>query len=106
MGLTDEEMQQVKVHPQLGYQMISRIGFLKGSGDVIVGIGGQPIKGQADFYTRMWKIGEAGVDIPLDVLRGEAGMSADKAVDILQINGFDDIATAYRTWVRSQQSEE
>ena len=40
------------------------------TGDVIVGIGGQPIKGQADFYTRMWKIGEAGVDIPLDVLRG------------------------------------
>ncbi|HET9403726.1 MAG TPA: S1C family serine protease [Burkholderiales bacterium] len=39
-------------------------------GDVIVGIGGQPIKGQADFYTRMWKTGEAGVDIPLDVLRG------------------------------------
>jgi S1-C subfamily serine protease len=40
------------------------------TGDVIVGIGGQPIKGQADFYTRMWKTGEAGVDIPLDVLRG------------------------------------
>ncbi|MBI3044832.1 MAG: serine protease [Betaproteobacteria bacterium] len=39
-------------------------------GDVIVGIDGKAIKGQADFYTRMWKHGEAGVAIPLDVLRG------------------------------------
>ena len=38
-------------------------------GDVIVGIGGQPIKGQADFYTKLWSRGEAGVAIPLDVLR-------------------------------------
>jgi S1-C subfamily serine protease len=40
------------------------------SGDVIVGIGGQPVKGQADFYVRLWKTGDAGVDIPLEVLRG------------------------------------
>ena len=40
------------------------------TGDVIVGIGGQPVKGQADFYTRLWKTGDAGVDVPLDVLRG------------------------------------
>ncbi|MGH7390775.1 MAG: S1C family serine protease [Candidatus Rokuibacteriota bacterium] len=39
-------------------------------GDVIVGIGGQTIKGQADFYTRLWSRGEAGVEIPLEVLRG------------------------------------
>ena len=39
-------------------------------GDVIVGLGGQAIKGQADFYTRLWARGEAGVDVPLDVLRG------------------------------------
>ena len=39
-------------------------------GDVIVGVDGKAIKGQADFYTRMWKHGEAGVAIPLDVLRG------------------------------------
>lgn len=40
------------------------------TGDVIVGIGGQTIKGQADFYTRLWKTGDAGVDVPLEVLRG------------------------------------
>lgn len=40
------------------------------TGDVIVGIGGQPIKGQADFYGKLWGRGEAGADIPLEVLRG------------------------------------
>jgi serine protease Do len=39
------------------------------AGDVIVGIGGQPVKGQADFYNKLWSRGEAGVAIPLDVLR-------------------------------------
>ena len=39
------------------------------AGDVIVGIGGQSIKGQADFYNRLWSRGEAGVEIPLEILR-------------------------------------
>jgi S1-C subfamily serine protease len=39
-------------------------------GDVIVAVGGQSIKGQADFYTRLWSRGAAGVEIPLEVLRG------------------------------------
>ncbi len=38
-------------------------------GDVIVRLGGQVIKGQADFYTRLWARGEAGVEVPLEVLR-------------------------------------
>jgi S1-C subfamily serine protease len=38
-------------------------------GDVIVSIGGDLIKGQADFYTRLWARGAAGVQIPLEVLR-------------------------------------
>ena len=40
------------------------------TGDVIVGLGGQPVRGQADFYGKLWGRGEAGVDIPLEVLRG------------------------------------
>jgi len=40
------------------------------TGDVIVGIGGQPIKGQADFYTRLWKSGDAGAEVSVDVLKG------------------------------------
>ena len=39
-------------------------------GDVIVGIGGAEIADQADFYTKLWASGAAGVDITLDVLKG------------------------------------
>lgn len=39
------------------------------TGDVIVGIGGETIKGQADLYTRLWSRGDAGVEVPLDILR-------------------------------------
>jgi S1-C subfamily serine protease len=38
-------------------------------GDVLVSLGGQPITGQADFYTRLWARGPAGVTVPLEVLR-------------------------------------
>jgi S1-C subfamily serine protease len=38
-------------------------------GDVIVGIGGLPVKGQTALYRRLWASGKAGVEIPLDVLR-------------------------------------
>ena len=40
------------------------------TGDVIVAINGQGVQGQADFYIKLWKSGTAGVDIPLEVLRG------------------------------------
>ncbi len=40
------------------------------AGDIIVGLGGQALTGQADFYTRLWKTGEAGVEVTLDVLKG------------------------------------
>lgn len=39
-------------------------------GDLIVGIGGEPVKDQADFYLRLWARGDAGVEVPIDVLKG------------------------------------
>jgi serine protease Do len=39
-------------------------------GDVIVGIGGKAVQGQRDFYRQLWATGRAGVDVPLDVLKG------------------------------------
>lgn len=39
-------------------------------GDLIVGVGGKPLKGQADFYTQIWSLGDAGVEVPVDVLKG------------------------------------
>jgi S1-C subfamily serine protease len=52
------------------------------TGDVIVGIGGQSIKGQADFYNRLWSRGEAGVEVTLDVLReGRVEKISVKSID-------------------------
>ena len=39
-------------------------------GDIIVGIRGGPVLNQADFYTKLWGSGDAGVEIVLDVLKG------------------------------------
>jgi serine protease Do len=52
------------------------------TGDVIVAIGGKGIQGQADFYVKLWKTGEAGVEIPLDVLRnGRVEKIVVKSID-------------------------
>ncbi len=39
-------------------------------GDIIVGIRGEQVKSQADFYRKMWGGGEAGSEVMLDVLKG------------------------------------
>ena len=52
------------------------------AGDVVVGIGGQPVKGQADFYIKLWKTGDAGVDVALEVLRaGRVEKVTVKSID-------------------------
>ena len=38
-------------------------------GDIIIALGNDRITGQAEFYTRLWSLGTAGVDVPLKVLR-------------------------------------
>ena len=38
-------------------------------GDVIVGVAGAPVAGLADFYRRVWALGQAGVEVPLTVGR-------------------------------------
>lgn len=40
--------------------------------DVILGIEGVPVHGLIDFYRKLWGRGEAGVEVPLDVLQGMA----------------------------------
>ena len=38
--------------------------------DLILGIDGVQVNGLADFYRKLWGRGEAGIDVPLDVLQG------------------------------------
>lgn len=41
-------------------------------GDVILGVGGESIGGQSDFYRKLWASGEAGCDVSLHVLHDKA----------------------------------
>jgi S1-C subfamily serine protease len=40
------------------------------AGDVIVGVGGTPVSGLADFYRKVWAKGEAGVTVGIDLRDG------------------------------------
>ena len=39
-------------------------------GDLVIGVAGKPVTGMADFYRKVWALGEAGVTVPLQVLDG------------------------------------
>jgi S1-C subfamily serine protease len=40
------------------------------AGDIILGVGDEPVRSQADFYRKVWSKGKAGAEIPLKVLQG------------------------------------
>jgi S1-C subfamily serine protease len=39
-------------------------------GDLILAVNGKAVNGLADFYRKVWALGNAGVDVPLTILRG------------------------------------
>jgi S1-C subfamily serine protease len=39
-------------------------------GDIILGVGRDGVRTQAEFYRKVWRRGSAGTDIPLRVLQG------------------------------------
>jgi len=51
-------------------------------GDIILGVAGAPPKGLADFYRKLWALGEAGAVVPLEVMHG----NDKRAVDARSIN--------------------
>ena len=36
--------------------------------DIILGVAGEQVTGQADFYKKVWALGDAGVEVPLTIL--------------------------------------
>jgi len=40
------------------------------AGDIILGVGGEGVRTQAEFYRKVWATGAAGTDVPLRVLQG------------------------------------
>lgn len=43
-------------------------------GDVIIGIDDEPVAGLANMFRRVWSLGSAGVEVPLNVVRNEERM--------------------------------
>jgi S1-C subfamily serine protease len=39
------------------------------AGDLVLAVAGHPVASLAQFYRRLWALGEAGVDVPLDIVR-------------------------------------
>ncbi len=54
-------------------------------GDLIVGVGGEAAKGLADFYRKVWALGSAGVNVPLDALQE----TKVHRLDVKSINRLD-----------------
>ncbi len=69
LGITSQEIQGKVIVTRVTAEGPAEDAGLQ-AGDIIVGLGGQTLTGQADFYTRLWKSGEAGVEVTLDVLKG------------------------------------
>ena len=40
------------------------------SGDIVVGVGADPVKSHEELYRRVWGLGAAGVEVPLKILQG------------------------------------
>jgi serine protease Do len=56
-------------------------------GDEIVGVGGEPPRGLADFYRKVWATGTAGTSVPLDVeQQGEK-----RRIDVKSMNRLDNL---------------
>jgi S1-C subfamily serine protease len=55
-------------------------------GDIIVSVGGARVDNQSDFYRNIWKVGPAGVTVPLRVLKsGDVREVEIKTVDRMSL---------------------
>lgn len=81
IGINTQEVQGNVIVTRVSPESPAEEAGLK-AGDVIVGIRGQEIKGQADFYNKLWESGDAGVEIIIDVLKGNRILNQNvKTVD-------------------------
>lgn len=55
------------------------------AGDIVLGVGGQPVRNHVEFYERVWARGAAGASVPLRVLQG----AEMKDITVRSIDRFD-----------------
>jgi len=80
LGLNSEEVRGVFVTKVSPDTPAAKAGLKPG--DIILGVGGQPVATLSEFYRALWGTGQAGVDVPLNVLQGvQAGEVTVKSVD-------------------------
>jgi serine protease Do len=65
-------------------------------GDLILGVAGKPVSGQADFYRKIWSHGPAGISLPLDLLPKDLSEMKIRQVPIQSIDRSD--------WLRPSRS--
>jgi S1-C subfamily serine protease len=53
--------------------------------DIILGVNKEPVNNLADFYRKVWALGDAGVQVPLTVLQG----NRIKEIDVLSADRYD-----------------
>lgn len=54
-------------------------------GDIVLGVGGEKVNDQAEFYRKVWSLGSAGVTVPLKVLKsGDVKEIAVKSIDRME----------------------
>lgn len=69
-----------RVHPESPAEMAG----LK-EDDIILGVNKEPVNNLADFYRKVWALGDAGVQVPLTVLQG----NRIKEINVLSADRYD-----------------
>ena len=44
------------------------------AGDIVLAVAGEAVHDLADFYRKVWRLGEAGVEVPLTVVREQGAV--------------------------------
>lgn len=73
LGLYTEELRGHLFVSRVAPEGPSAMAGLKAE-DIILAVKGTPVSSQADFYRKVWALGEAGVEVPLTVIR-RAGLT-------------------------------
>ncbi len=58
-------------------------------GDVIMGVGGKRVKGMADFYRKIWARGDAGEEIPIDLVSANADTPEIQTITVRSRDRYD-----------------